>query len=303
MNQLELLRKDFRRNQAIYWMVLPVIIYYIVFKYVPMGGAIIAFKDYNPSTGIWGSPWAGLKHFQEFFDSFFFWRLIRNTLMIGFYDLIFGFPAPILLALLLNEIRHTLFKKMVQTFSYLPHFISLVVICGFIIDFTNRGGVVNTILSWFGGSQDPLLANPNNFRAIYIISQIWQEIGWASIIYLAALSGVNPDLYEAAKMDGAGRLKQVLHITLPALMPVITILLILKMGSLLEIGFEKIILLYNPAIYETADVISSFVYRMGVVERDYSFTSAVGLFQSLINFVMLLSANTLSKRLSGNSLW
>ncbi|MDF2921430.1 MAG: sugar transporter permease [Paenibacillaceae bacterium] len=303
MNRLELFRRDLSKHKAIYLMTVPVILYYLIFKYVPMGGAIIAFKDYHPSEGIWGSPWVGFEHFRDFFDSFFFWRLIRNTALIGFYDLIFGFPAPILLALLLNEIRHALFKRIVQTFSYLPHFISMVVICGFIIDFTNRNGIINTIISWFGGTPSALLANPGNFRSIYVISQIWQEIGWASIIYLAALSGVNPELYEAAKMDGAGRFKQIFHITIPAILPVISILLILKMGSLLEIGFEKIILLYNPATYETADVISSFVYRMGVVERDYSFTSAVGLFQSVVNFVMLLSANTLSKRLSGNSLW
>jgi putative aldouronate transport system permease protein len=303
MNRLELFWRDLRIHRTIYLMTLPVILYYIIFKYIPMGGAIIAFKDYNISKGILGSPWVGFKHFQEFFDSFYFWRLIRNTALIGIYDLFFGFPAPIFLALLLNEIRHAFFKKMVQTFSYLPHFISIVIICGFIIEFTSRNGIINTIISWFGGSPSPLLANADNFRAIYVISQIWQEIGWASIIYLAALSGINPDLYEAAKMDGAGRLKQAIHVTIPALIPVISILLILKMGSLLEIGFEKIILLYNPATYETADVISSFVYRMGVGQRDYSFTSAVGLFQSIINFVMLLSANTITRRMSGNSLW
>lgn len=296
--------KDFRRNHAIYWMIAPVVLYYLIFKYLPMYGSIIAFKDYSVAGGIWGSDWVGFMHFQDFFQSYYFWRLIRNTFLISFYDLIFGFPAPIILAILLNELRSKWYKKLVQTVSYLPHFVSLVVICGMIIDFTSRNGLINTIIEFFGGERSALLAAASNFRTIYISTSIWQGVGWASIIYLAALSGINPELYEAAKVDGAGRFRQIWSITLPGLIPIITILLILRIGGLLEVGFEKIILLYNPNTYETADVISSFVYRKGLVETsNFSFSTAVGLFESVINFILLVSANTISRRFSDNRLW
>ncbi|GLX71164.1 ABC transporter permease [Paenibacillus glycanilyticus] len=297
------LKDDLVKNKAIYIMLLPVVAYYIIFKYAPMSGAVIAFKDFSPGKGIWHSPWVGLDNFKDFFESYYFWRIIRNTLLISFYDLVFGFPAPIILALLINEVRLATFKRFVQTVSYLPHFISTVVICGFIVEFTSTGGIINSIISFFGGTRSALLGDAGNFRTIYVSSQIWQEIGWSSIIYLAALSGINPELYEAAKIDGAGRWKQTLNVTLPGITSIIVILLILKTGSLLDVGFEKIILLYSPMTYETADVISSFVYRMGIGANDYSFTTAVGLFQSIINFVLLFSANSLSRRLSGNKIW
>lgn len=304
MHSLRYLMKDISKNRAIYLMVLPVVLYFFIFKYLPMYGAVIAFKDYSVAKGIWGSDWVGLEHFRTFFGSYYFGRVLRNTFLISFYNLIFGFPTPIILALLLNEIRLKWFKSLVQTVSYLPHFISLVVICGLIIDFTNRGGVIQSIIEFFGGESGSLLNNPNNFRTIFVTSSVWQEVGWASIIYLAALSGINPDLYEAARVDGAGRFRQIWNITLPGLIPTIMILLILRIGGLMDVGFEKIILLYNPNTYETGDVISSFVYRMGLAQgNDYSYTTAVGLFQSAINFVLLISANSISRRFSGNRLW
>ncbi|TYA14723.1 sugar ABC transporter permease [Paenibacillus faecis] len=298
------LLRDIAKHKAIYFMILPMVLYYIIFKYVPMYGSIIAFQDFRVAKGIGGSDWAGLKHFIAFFDSVYFFRVLKNTLLISLYNLVFGFPVPILFAILLNEIRNRLFKSVVQTVSYLPHFISLVVICGLIISFTSRDGVINSLIAFFGGERSALLGDPANFRTIYVISQIWQEMGWSSIIYLAALSGINPEIYEAAKVDGAGRFRQIWSITLPSLVPVITILLILRIGGMMEVGFEKIILLYNPNTYETADVISSFVYRKGLAEgAEYSFTTAVGLFQAVINFILLIGANTFSRRLSDNRLW
>lgn len=304
MKSIEFLMADIRKNRAVYIMVLPVVLYFFIFKYLPMYGAVIAFKDYNVIKGVWASDWVGLEHFRSFFGSYYFVRVLRNTFLISFYQLIFGFPAPIILALLLNEIRVKWFKSVVQTISYLPHFISLVVICGLIIDFTNRGGVIQSLIAFFGGEDTSLLNHAGNFRTIFVTSSIWQEVGWSSIIYLAALSGINPELYEAARVDGAGRFRQIWSITLPGIIPTIMILLILRIGGLMDVGFEKIILLYNPNTYETGDVISSFVYRMGLAQgNDYSYTTAVGLFQSVINFILLISANSMSRRFSGNRLW
>jgi len=301
---IRVLKDDLRKNRAIYLMVLPVVLYFFIFKYFPMYGAVIAFKDFSPAKGIWGSDWVGFQHFTAFFKSYYFSRVLRNTFLISFYNLIFGFPAPIILAILLNELRQKLFKSIVQTVSYLPHFISIVVISGLIIDFTNRGGIVNSIIMFFGGHDSALMNDAGNFRTIFVSTSVWQELGWSSIIYLAALSGINPELYEAARVDGAGRFRQIWSVTLPGLIPTIMILLILRIGGLMEVGFEKIVLLYNPNTYETADVISSFVYREGLAQgNDYSYTTAVGLFQSLINFILLISANSLSRRFSGSRLW
>lgn len=303
-NSIRVLLDDIRKNRAIYLMVLPVVLYFFIFKYFPMYGAVIAFKDFSPAKGIWGSDWVGFQHFKDFFQSYYFIRVLRNTFLISFYNLIFGFPAPIILAILLNELRQKLFKSIVQTVSYLPHFISIVVISGLIIDFTNRGGIVNSIIMFFGGQDSALMNNAENFRTIFVSTSVWQELGWSSIIYLAALSGINPELYEAVRVDGAGRFRQIWSVTLPGLIPTIMILLILRIGGLMEVGFEKVVLLYNPNTYETADVISSFVYREGLAQgNDYSYTTAVGLFQSMINFVLLISANSLSRRFSGSRLW
>ncbi|MDF2959189.1 MAG: binding-protein-dependent transport system inner rane component [Paenibacillus sp.] len=300
---IQILIKDLLKNKYIYLMMLPGILYYIVFQYIPMYGATIAFKHFTPVAGIWGSEWIGFKHFQDFFRSYYFWRIIKNTLLINFYSLLFGFPAPILLALLLNELRKQWFKRTVQTLTYLPHFVSVMVICGLIVDFTSKNGLINDIIVWFGGSRDNLLMNGDLFRSIFVSSGIWQEIGWGSIIYLAALSGIDQELYDAANIDGAGRFRQMLSVTLPGIMPTIIILLILRIGHMMDVGFEKVILLYNPSTYETADVISSFVYRKGIVDANYSYSAAIGLFNSLINFMLLIGANKLSKKFSDSSLW
>lgn len=284
-------------------MMIPVLAYYFIFHYTPMYGAVIAFKDYSPMKGILGSDWVGMKHFVDFFDSYYFWRILKNTLLISLYSLVFEFPMPILLALLINEVRHRRFKRVVQTITYMPYFISLVVICGIITDFTNADGLINRMFMWLGYDGQAMLQRPDLFRPIYILSEIWQRIGWESIIYIAALSSIDQEQYEAARMDGANRLKQMFYITLPGILPTITIMLILRMGNLLNVGFEKIILLYNPVTYETADVISSFVYRKGLLEFGWSYSSAVGLFNSVINLILLITANYISRRVSNNSLW
>ncbi len=296
-------KKDLQQNWTLYLLIFPVIIYYFIFHYRPMGGAIIAFKDYVPKKGIWGSNWVGFKHFINFFKSNFFFRIFKNTVVINVSTLIFGFPAPIILALLINEIKRKNFKKTVQTITYLPHFISLVVVAGLIKDFTADYGIINDIIAFFGGERRTLLNFPHLFVPIYVISDIWQGVGWGSIIYLAALSSIDPALYEAAEIDGAGRWKQTLAITIPSILPTIVIMLILRMGSIFNVGYEKIILLYNPLIYETSDVISSFVYRRGLLEANYSFSTAVGLFNSVLNFSMLLIANSISRKVNETSLW
>ncbi|WP_246315846.1 ABC transporter permease [Paenibacillus foliorum] len=298
-----MLSKDLLRNKYIYLMMLPGILYYIVFHYIPMYGATIAFKHFTPVAGIWGSEWIGFKHFQDFFNSYYFLRIIKNTLLINFYSLLFGFPAPIILALLLNEVRKLWFKRTVQTLTYLPHFVSVMVISGLIVDFTSKNGLINDIIEWFGGTRANLLMNEDLFRTIFVSSGIWQEIGWGSIIYLAALSGIDQEQYDAANIDGAGRFRQMLSVTLPGIMPTIIILLILRIGHMMDVGFEKVILLYNPSTYATADVISSFVFRKGIVDANYSYSAAIGLFNSLINFVLLIGANKLSRKYSDSSLW
>ncbi|WP_433581140.1 ABC transporter permease [Paenibacillus amylolyticus] len=295
--------RDFMMNKYLYIMMIPVIGYYLIFHYGPMYGAIIAFKDYSPMKGILGSDWVGLKHFEEFFNSYYFLRVLKNTLLISLYTLVFEFPAPIILALLINEVRKRTFKRVVQTITYMPYFISLVVICGIIADFTNADGLINRLIMMLGYDGQAMLQKPELFRPIYVLSEIWQRIGWESIIYIAALMSIDLEQYEAAKIDGASRLKQMFHITLPGLLPIITIMFILRMGNMLNVGFEKIILLYNPVTYETADVISSFVYRKGLLEFGWSYSSAVGLFNSVINLVLLISANYISRRVSQNSLW
>lgn len=298
---VENIKKDFRRNYSIYLILAPIIIYYILFNYAPMYGAVIAFKDYTPAKGILGSPWAGMKYFIQFFSSEYFWQTFRNTFIISIYSIIFCFPAPIILALLLNEVR-CLFKRSVQTLSYLPHFISMVVICGLIRIFVASNGLISQIGSFFGIPPTNLLMRKECFRAIYIISELWQGIGWDSIIYLAALAGVDRELYDAAVVDGAGRFKQTLHITIPGIMPTIAVLVILRMGGILSANGEKVILLYNSLNRETADVIGSFTYRKGLVEQNYSYSSAVGLLLSVINFIFITATNKLSKKV-GYNLW
>ncbi len=296
------IKKDFRRNYSVYLLLTPIILYYILFHYAPMYGAVIAFKQYSPAKGILGSPWVGMRYFNQFFSSEYFWQTFRNTFIISIYSIIFCFPAPIILALLLNEVRCSWFKRSIQTLSYLPHFISMVVICGLIRNFVASDGLVSQIGSFFGIPPTNLLMRKECFRAIYIVSSLWQGIGWDSIIYLAALAGVDHELYDAAVVDGAGRFKQTLHVTLPGIMPTIAVLAILRLGGILSANGEKVILLYNSLNRETADVIGSFTYRKGLVEQNYSYSAAVGLLMSVINFIFITGTNKLSRKV-GYNLW
>lgn len=294
---------DIKKNFALYIMVLPVLVYYIVFHYLPMGGLIMAFEDFKPKLGIWKSPFVGLTNFKDFFSSIYFGRTVGNTLAISGLELLFTFPATILFALLLNEIGNQKFKRTVQTISYMPHFISMVVVAGLIMDFCSSRGLVAQIVSLFTGESVNLLGKPEYWRPVYIVSGLWKELGFGSIIYLAALSGVDQQLYEAAAIDGASRFKQTLHVTLPGIAPTIIIMLILKIGQIMSVGYEKTILLYNPQVYETADIISSYVYRKGLQEFNYGYSTAVGMFNSVINLVLLVTANKISKKMTETSLF
>lgn len=295
--------KDFKRYKSVYALALPGILFYIIFCYLPMYGVVIAFKNYSPALGIMGSPWVGFQHFIDFFSNPQFFRLIKNTLLLSFYLIVFTFPAPIILALMLNEVQCKWFKKGVQTITYLPHFISLVVICGMIVDFTSSRGFITAILNALGGEHVNLLQEAGLFRTIYVISEIWQGVGWGSIIYLAAMSGLDMELYEAAEIDGAGKINQLIHVTLPGLAPTIVIMFIVRVGNIMTIGADKVILLYTPVVYDTADIISSYIYRKGLVENNQSFSAAVGLFNSLINCILVYAANLFSRKFSDNSLW
>ena len=295
--------KDFRLNKGLYLLVIPVVAYYILFHYVPMYGITIAFKNFSPGLGILGSEWAGFEHFNDFFHNAYFSRILRNTLIISLSSLVFLFPLPIIFALLLNEVKRRHFAKVVQTISYMPHFISLVVICGIVIDFTNRNGIISNLLVFFGFEPINLLSEPQYFVPIYVISDIWQEMGFSAVIYIAALAGVDMEIYEAARIDGAGHWKQTVHVTIPSIAPTIIILFILRLGSVMNVGFEKILLLYNDRVLETADVISTYVYRKGLQEFNFSYSAAVGLFNSMVNIFLLVIANRVSKKVTEISLW
>ena len=295
--------KDWKRNRVLYMLLLPAIIYYTMFHYIPIFGNIIAFKNYQPRMGILGSQWIGFKNFIDFFKDPSFFPILRNTLNISVTSIIFSFPAPIILALLINELKSKLFTRTVQTISYLPHFVSIVVIAGIIRNFVSTDGLITDLLVNFGFTRTNLLNESSMFVPIYVISGIWQEVGWGSIIYLAALTAINIELYEAATIDGAGRWKQTLHITLPCIYPTIIVMLILRLGNVMTVGFEKVMLLYNPLTYKTADVISTFTYRSGMINRDFGFASAVDIFNSVINCTLLVSANYMSKKMVGNSIY
>jgi len=294
---------DFRKHKWKYILFIPVLVWLILFCYKPMYGIIIAFKNFRPSLGIMESPWVGVKQFQRFFNDVYFTRLLKNTFLISFLSLLFSFPAPIIMALLLNEVRVSWFKRTVQTITYMPHFISLVVVCALIKNFFDGGGLFPELLRSLGGDGRSLIGQSQYFRAIYIGSGVWQGMGWGSIIYLAALAGIDQEQYEAAKVDGAGRIRQMIYITLPGLLPTISMLLILNMGSILSVGYEKILLLYQPMTYEVADVISTYVYRKGMVDSDYSYSTAINLFNSLVNIVFLLTANRIAKKAGQSGLF
>ncbi|UQZ80908.1 putative multiple-sugar transport system permease YteP [Paenibacillus konkukensis] len=296
--------KQIRRHWQFYLLILLPLLYLITFKYVPMFGALIAFKEYNVIKGILGSPWAGMKYFELFFKNPQFWTLIKNTLAISFYGLAVGFPAPIILALALNEIRGGLFKRTVQMVTYAPYFISTVVMVSMIILLLSpRLGVVNHLLGLAGIGEINFLGDPGLFRSIFVWSDVWQHTGYAAVIYLAALAGVDPTLYEAAKVDGASRLQKIGHVDLPGILPTAVILLILNVGNIMSLGFEKIYLMQNPLNLMTSEIIATYVYKIGLLNANFSFASAVGLFNSVVNLLLLVTVNAVAKRISSSSLW
>lgn len=299
----ERLSRDFKLNKYKYLLIIPVLVYLALFCYKPMYGLIIAFKNYKPTRGIWGSSWVGMMWFETFFNDIYFWRLLRNTFTLSALTIIFGFPAPIILALLLNEVQNNKFKRTVQTITYMPYFISLVVMCSLIKIYCQESGLFSQIIEAFGGTRRNLMIDPNAFRPIYVLSDIWQGIGWNSIIYLAALSGIDQEQYEAARIDGANRFQQVLHITFPGILPTIMILFVLRMGGILNVGYEKVLLLYTPNTYEVADVFSTYIYRMGLESQNYSLSTAVGLFNTLVNIVFLLMTNWISNKTTQSGLF
>ena len=298
-----LIRRDWKMNKAVYLMAVPVIVYFFIFNYIPMGGILMAFEDYSIKKSIFGSTFVGFDNFIRFFNSIYCWRVIRNTLLISLYGLLFSFPFPIIFALCLNEIRNTKFKKLTQTISYLPYFISIVVVVSILQDFTSADGVLTQLAAALGDTGGALWSRPEWFRTLYIGSNIWQHLGYNSIIFISALAAIDQELYEAAVIDGAGRGKQTLFITLPELSSTIVVLLILRLGQIMNVGYEKTILMYSPATYETADVIASYVYRVGIEDADYGYSTAINFFNSVVNFLVLFVANAISRKLSETSLW
>jgi len=297
-------RRKIYRNWQLYLFILPTLLYFLIFSYVPMYGVQIAFRRFVASKGIWGSQWVGFEYFERFFDSYYFWDLIRNTLGISLYELAVGFPIPILLALGLNELRNSWFKKSLQTITYAPYFISTVVMAGMIIAFLSpQSGIVNTVIRAFGGEPIAFLSDPAWFKTVYVLTGVWQGMGMGTIIYLAVLAGIDPMQHEAAIIDGASRMQRIRYINLPGLAPTVVIILILNMGGILSVGYEKIFLLQNPLNMEASDVISTYVYRSGLQQAQYSFSTAVGLFNSVINLIILVLVNGIARRTQNTSLW
>ncbi len=291
------------RNWGLYLLLLPAVILMICFTYIPMFGIVIAFKDFTPAAGIFGSPWAGWKYFQEYFNSYQFWPTIKNTLIISLYTILVTFPLPIVVALMCNQITSAKYKKFFQVSTYLPHFISTVVMCGMIILFLSpRTGIISKLVSFVGIELPNLMGQPSAFSSIYVWTEAWQHVGWDSILYIAALSAVDPTLYEAATVDGASKWQKILRIDIPMLLPTITIMLILRMGSVMSVGFEKVYLLQNNLNITASETISTYVYKMGLISNQYSLSSAINLFNNVINFILLLSMNWISNKLSDTSL-
>ncbi|UKS28918.1 ABC transporter permease subunit [Paenibacillus sp. HWE-109] len=296
--------KGIRRNWELYLLILPALVYVIVFDYIPMYGVQIAFKDFNAVQGIWGSPWVGLQHFERFFQGYYFQRLLTNTVLISVYYLIISFPLSIMFALLINEIRQVMFKKTVQLVTYAPHFISTVVLVGMMAIFLSpKTGLVNQFILWAGGTPIDFMAEPSWFKSLYVFSGVWQNIGWNSILFIAALAGVDPQQHESATLEGASKLQRIWHINVPAIMPTVMILFIMQCGQIMAVGFEKVFLMQNDVNISASDIISTYVYRSGVLGAQYSFSAAVGLFNSVINLILLIVVNRISKRLTDTSLW
>lgn len=303
-NRFSLLMSDLRRDKLLYLLLIPFLLFYALFVYRPMLGLQIAFKDYNAFVGMKNSPWCGLENFIKFFSMPYFFRILKNTLLISFYQLIFGFPAPIILALMFNEVINKKFESAVQTCTYIPYFISAVVLAGIVTNFLSPStGIVNNFIALFGGERKYFLTQPQYFRSIYTIMNIWKSTGFGSIIYLSALTSIDSVLYEAAYIDGANRWKQTLHITLPGILPTIVMMLIMQLGNILNVGYETIILLYQPSTYETADVINSYVYRTGLNDAQYSLAAAVGMFNGVVGMITVCTANFICRKVTEYNLW
>lgn len=298
------IKKQLKRNLGLYVIISPAVVYFLIWHYWPMYGEQIAFKDFMPGLGIWKSPWVGFEHFERFFDAYYFWTIIQNTLGISLYGLLVGIPAPIILALMFNELRSKRFRTIAQTISYAPHFISVVVAVGILFFFISpTQGVINSVMTALGGEPRDFLAEPDNFWHLYVWSGLWQGIGWSSLIYSAAMSGISPDLYEAAYIDGAGKFRRIWHVTLPGIVPTIVILSILSAGGIMSVGFEKILLMQNSMNLETSEVISTYMYKSGLLNTQYSFSAAVGLFNNIINFIILIMVNAIARKVGETSLW
>lgn len=300
----ETLARHIQKYWQLYLMMLIPVVYYIIFRYIPMAGNIIAFRKFRIGGSIFGDEWSGLKYVRMFLGDSNFWRAFKNTLLLNFEYLLVSFPLTIIFALLLNEIKQVRFKKVVQTISYLPHFISMVIVAGMVKELLSTSGPINHLIQSLGGDAITFISLPEWFPVIYVVSGVWQGLGWGTILYLAAMSGINPELYEAASLDGANRFRQCLNVTVPAILPTISTLLVLNVGQLCgSAAFEKVFLLYTPTTYETADIIATYVYRMGLDSGNYSYSTAIGLFQGLVNLVLLTAANKASQKITGNSLW
>lgn len=285
------------RNKYLYLLLLPALAFYFIFCYMPMGGILISFQNYMPAFGISGSEWVGLEHFQRLFHSNDFYRLFRNTVLISFYKLVFYFPMPIILSLMLNEVRHKYFKKTVQTILYFPYFISWVVVYSIVYSLTSLdGGMIPQLFKMFGQEPIILLADKGTFRGLLVVTEIWKNAGWGTIIYLAAIAGINDELYEAARIDGAGKWAEIRYITLPCIMPTIVTMLLLSMSNVLNAGFAQVLAMYNPAVYEVADIFDTYVYRQGLLSAQFSYSTAVGLFKSVINFAVVIVFDRIAKR-------
>lgn len=295
-------KKRILKNKAFYFLLIPGMLYFVLFQYVPMYGALIAFQNYSPVKGFFGSQWVGMKNFIDFFSHPSFKLVLNNTLIISFYKLIFGFPAPIIFALLLNEVKNIAFKRTIQTITYLPHFLSWIVVAGLLGTLLSpSSGIINIILKSIGLPSIYFMADPKFFRSILVVSDIWKEVGWSSIIYIAAISNINPEMYEATVVDGANKWKQMIHVTIPSIIPTVVIMLILRVGNILNAGFEQIFIMYSPNVYNVSDIIDTFVYRMGLEQVKFSFATAVGLFKSLIGLILILSTNKIAKMIDPES--
>jgi putative aldouronate transport system permease protein len=294
----------FLKHWQIYSMILPGLLFFVVFKYVPLMGSVIAFQDYSVFRGFWESEWVGLKHFANLFSNLDFLSILNNTLLISVYHLLFGFTAPIILALLMNEVKNVAFNRTIQSLVYLPHFLSWVIVGGLVMSFLSPdGGLVNEVIGLFGGDPIFFMQEPEFFRSIIVSSSVWKEVGWGVIIYLAALSGINPDLYEAAEIDGAGKFRQAISISLPCLLPTIIVLFLLRIGHILDLGFEQVYMFLNPLVAEKGEIIDTYVYQVGLLGGQFSYTTAIGIFKSVVGLILIIAANQLSKKLTNNSIF